>query len=173
MLVEEGVGEGDGGDGGELEAVAEVAGGDPEVGVAWESAEVREAVGGLGAEAGPGAFELGAGEGRDDLDREGEEFGDGGGGGPLVEAHGLLSGTDEDASIPPGNDVAGADVDDAGEGERELVEEQHLPFERADGGSGSRRAIGGREEAGGPGTGGEEDVVGFEVALGSAEADWV
>lgn len=79
----------------EKEAVAEVAGGDEGVGEPGEAAEVREAVEGGGAKAGPGFFDAGGGERGDQVLGKCDELVDRFVGGAFVEADFFFGGAGE------------------------------------------------------------------------------
>ena len=109
-LLGDKLGEEKGGGGGEQDAVAEVAVGEQVAGLGAGGAEERQAVGGGGAEAGPGLEELGAGKDGEETRGAGVEGEDVESVDGCVEA-GVFDGGAEDEAAGVGAVGAGDDVD--------------------------------------------------------------
>lgn len=161
-LAADGLREQAGGAGGEQDAIAIVAGGDPVVAMRGGFSNQREIVGGSGAKSGPGLKYLGIGDGRVEFGGSVEKAGDGMGFDGLVESSLLDGSADGDASFVARNKINIWSAEDllqpiaASEADGD-----HLPFYWQDGRlAGRQEAVGAEGGESGPGSGTVDEVGG-------------
>ena len=137
------------------DAVGVVTGGEVQA-AAGVAADEGETVFGFGAEAGPDGGQGAVGQCGQGGEGVVEHFLDGAGAEAAVEAGAFLGGADEEASVGPLEEAGAGDVEDVAQVQVRSIEGEHVAPGGDDGGPG--------QEVAQPGAGGEDDVIGGEIA---------